>query len=173
MLVRLTKQISDWANWITIVVLIPLVALFFGVVFVAVVSRYVFNASIIESIELTRLAFNWSCFFGAAVAVKRFEHVRFVVLVDRLPALAQRVVAVFVWGALTLFFWLMIDQGWYLFERIRGTVFPALGWSQGLLYLSLPVSGAVMLIHGVAGLVASVADLVRPDGAADVGSASP
>jgi TRAP-type C4-dicarboxylate transport system permease small subunit len=44
---------------------------------------------------------------------------------------------------------LMFWYGIQLTLRIWPTSFPTLGWSQGLLYLPLAVSGALIVVHGL------------------------
>lgn len=148
----LLRRLSDAADRLSRFLLVPLVMGFVGVVFVAVLSRYVFNEPVIQSIELTRLSFNWGCFLGAVVGVKRLAHVRFVFLIERLDTRQRQFLNLFVQILMAAFFVLMIEQGWHLFMKVKGTVFPALEWSQGLLYLSLPVAGAIMLVHAASAL---------------------
>jgi TRAP-type transport system small permease protein len=159
-LLALLRRASELTNRATEVVLVPLTIFFFLVVFVAVLSRYLLNAAIVESIELTRLSFNWACFLGAAVAVQRMAHVRVTFLVTRAGPRVQALVLLLVYLVMLTLFVLMIVQGWALYERVRYTFFPALGWSQGLLYLSLPVSGAVMSVHAIYGAVANACHLL-------------
>jgi TRAP-type transport system small permease protein len=154
------RRASDLTNRATEFVLVPLTIFFFLVVLVAVLTRYLLSIAIIESIELTRLSFNWVCFLGAAVAVHRMAHIRVTFLVKRLPQRLHALVLLVVYLAMLTLFVLMVTEGWGLYLRVRRTFFPALGWSQGLLYLSLPVSGAIMAVHAVYGTVASAAHVL-------------
>lgn len=157
------RRLSDVIDRLSRILLVPLVLGFVGVVFVAVLSRYMFNEPVIQSIELTRIGFNWGCFLGAAVAVKRVAHIRFVFLVEHIPGRPRRILDLAVQATMIAFFYLMIEQGWLLFMKVKGTVFPALDWSQGLLYLSLPVAGAIMIVHAVSAFLDSLIALARPE----------
>jgi len=59
----------------------------------------------------------------------------------------------------TAFFGFLVLQGVEMTQRVYETFFPALGYSQLWLYLPLPVSAAVMVIHGVAFVAADLATL--------------
>jgi TRAP-type C4-dicarboxylate transport system permease small subunit len=59
----------------------------------------------------------------------------------------------------TAFFAFLMVEGVEMTGRVYETFFPALGFSQLWLYLPLPVSAAVMLIHGVAVVAADLAAL--------------
>jgi TRAP-type transport system small permease protein len=146
-------RISTATNRLTELILVPLVAFLAGVLIVAVFSRYVFQLSIVTATEMTRLAFVWGVFLGAAAGVKRGVHVRVVALVSRLPPRVGRLVPVVVHGSLLVFALLMLWHGATLTERMMVTTFPTLGITQGWLYLALPVSGALIAIHAFASLL--------------------
>ncbi len=152
-MIGLIARASAAANRITELILVPLVAFLAGVLIVAVFSRYVFQLSIVTATEMTRLAFVWGVFLGAAAGVKRGAHVRVVALVSRLPAVAGRLVPVVVHGSFLVFALLMLWHGASLTERMSVTTFPTLGVSQGWLYLALPVSGALIALHALSGLL--------------------
>jgi tripartite ATP-independent transporter DctM subunit len=59
-----------------------LIAVEATVIFVGVVSRYVFNASLPWSDELASTVFLWVAMLGAVVAYRRFGHIRMSVLID-------------------------------------------------------------------------------------------
>jgi TRAP-type C4-dicarboxylate transport system permease small subunit len=138
--------VTEWA-------LVPIVAFFTIVLAVSVFSRYVFQLPIVTSVELTRIAFVWACFLGAAAGLKRRSHVRVVAFVNLLPARLQGWVPTFVHGAFLLFALLMVWHGWGLTARMFATTLPTLGISQGWLYLALPVAGALMALHALAALL--------------------
>jgi len=153
-MIGLVVRTSALANRITELVLVPLVAFLAGVLIVAVFSRYVFQLSIVTATEMTRLAFVWGVFLGAAAGVKRGAHVRVVALVSRLPASLGRLAPVVVHGSFLVFASLMVWHGAALTERMSVTTFPTMGVSQAWLYLALPVSGALIALHALAGLLA-------------------
>jgi TRAP-type C4-dicarboxylate transport system permease small subunit len=46
-------------------------------IFVAVLSRYVFHFSLIFSVEISKLLFVWSAFLAATIGFKRKSHIMF------------------------------------------------------------------------------------------------
>lgn len=58
-------------------------AMFF-VLFLQVVSRYVFNAAFSWSEELALILFVWSIYLGAAAAIRRHQHLRLEIVLDKL-----------------------------------------------------------------------------------------
>lgn len=55
----------------------------FLVLFAQVVSRYVFNSAFSWSEELALILFIWSIYFGATAAIKKHQHLRLEILVDK------------------------------------------------------------------------------------------
>ena len=74
------SRASDAVNRATIFCLVALTSLFLIMILTEVTVRYVFNFAFITSDEITRLAFVWSCFLGAAVGMRRLAHVRVTLL---------------------------------------------------------------------------------------------
>ena len=144
---------SQAANRLTELILVPVVGFLALVLIVSVFSRYVFQLSIVTTTEMTRIAFVWGVFLGAAAGVSRGVHVRVVALVSRLPSVFGPVVPAIVHGSFLIFAGLMIWHGASLTERMTVTTFPTLGISQGWLYLALPVSGMLIALHALADLL--------------------
>jgi TRAP-type C4-dicarboxylate transport system permease small subunit len=147
------RRLCDGANRATELLLVPIMGFFTLLLVISVISRYLFQLPIVTSIELTRIAFVWAAFLGAAVALKRGLHVRVVALVSLLPTRLQRVVPVLVHGSFLVFALLMAWHGWALATRMFITTFPTLGISQGWLYLAIPVTGALMALHATSALL--------------------
>jgi TRAP-type C4-dicarboxylate transport system permease small subunit len=158
-MVRVLARLSDWADLGVRYFAIPVGLFTVLIVFFEVLMRYVFRAPLITSVELSRIGFVWSCFLGAALGVKRAKHIRFVFLLERLPAGGQNVLRLAVSAVSAAFFLFLLVQGVSMVQRVADTYFPALGFSQAWLYLPLPLAGACMLIHGAAAVAEGVAAL--------------
>lgn len=156
-MIRLLRRMSDLANRATEFVLVPIVAFFTLLLVASVFSRYLFQLPIVTAIELTRIAFVWACFLGAAVGLKRGVHVRVVAFVSLAPAWFQRGVPFIVHGSFLIFALLMLWHGWSLTDRMFVTTFPTLGISQGWLFMALPVAGALMTLHAASALLSEEA----------------
>lgn len=148
--VHVIGGLSEAANRLTIWLLVPLSVFFVSIIFLSVLTRFIFNHPIIESIELTRLSFVWASFLAAAVASKRRAHISISYFIGMLPNVVARAVALAVELMITAFGSAMAIVGWQLTDRVWVTEFPALGWSQGWLYLPLPVCGVVLTLHALA-----------------------
>ncbi|PRY22246.1 TRAP-type C4-dicarboxylate transport system permease small subunit [Aliiruegeria haliotis] len=120
---------------------------------IAVISRYVFDFSIVTGVELTRIAFVWSCFLAAANAVARARHIRVTILRDLLPEGGVAAVNTFVRLITLAFATAMIWYGSQLCLKVLPTYFPALQISQVWLYLALPISGCLIAYHSLAQLI--------------------
>lgn len=149
-MVRILDTLSDWTDWVTRLLAVPIGTAFILIVFFGVLTRYVFRAPIITSIELARLGFVWSCFLGAALGVKRQKHIQFVFLVENVGGVGRRLIRTVVCALSSAFFLFLVIKGSEMVQAVQGTYFPALGFSQVWLYLPLPLSGLAMLIHGLA-----------------------
>jgi TRAP-type C4-dicarboxylate transport system permease small subunit len=155
------SHLSDWTDRFTRWLLVPMAALFVAVVFLAVLTRYVFRAPIITSIELARIGFVWCAFLGAVVCLKREKHTQFLFLLDRFRGRTRLWLDTWI-AALSLgFFAVVTFKGVQMVQAVQDTYFPALGWSQVWLYLPVPVCCACMLVHTTALLARDVQALVR------------
>jgi TRAP-type C4-dicarboxylate transport system permease small subunit len=161
---RLLRQLSDWADRLARMLLVPIGICFISVVFLGVLTRYVFHAPIVSSIELARISFVWAAFLGAAICFKSEKHTQFAFLLD---AVSARLRAAFKVGIAVLclgFFAFLVVKGVQMVRMVEATYFPALGWSQLWLYLPLPVSGCCMALHALAFLGRDVRALLDATG---------
>ena len=160
-MVLFLKQLSDWVDRLVRMIAIPIGIGTILIVFFEVLMRYVFRAPIITSIELARLGFVWSCFFGATICVKREKHVKFVFLIERFGVPGQRVIRICVDFLSISFFAFLLAKGFQMVQAVQYTYFPALGFSQLWLYLPLPLNALFMLVHSGAFLAEEVKSLRR------------
>jgi TRAP-type transport system small permease protein len=145
---------------LTFVAAVPLGVFFVGIVFANVLARYVFSSPILGSVEYARIAFVWATFIGASMALRRRSHIRLQFLADALPARVRGALDVVLWMLVIAFLAFVAYQGWRLTGRVERTFFPASGVSQVYLYLPLPVSAAIMIVHATAHLLRDLAALV-------------
>jgi len=143
-------RISALANRGTEWVLAPLVMFFTALMLTAVFTRYVLDVSMVNATELTRIAFCWSVFLGAAAATHGLQHVRVTFLADQLPPRGQAALMVLVHLAALGFGLVMVVEGWGVAERMAMTFLPTTGWSQAWIYGAVPVSGALIVLHAAA-----------------------
>jgi len=153
------RRLSDRVDDATRLLAVPIGIATILIVFFEVLMRYVFRAPLITSVELARLGFVWSCFLGAALGVKRGSHIRFVFFLEKCPGIWRALLQVGVSLLCTAFFAFMLLKGVDMTQRVYDTFFPALGFSQLWLYVPLPLSATIMLVHGLAFTAADLAAL--------------
>ncbi len=126
--------------------LLVMVVLVFG----NVVLRYVFNAGITISEEVSRWAFVWLTFLGAIVALKDHGHLGSDMLVSRLPVLGKKACLLIGHGLMLWITWLLFEGSlaqarinWDVEAPVSGTSV-AIFYSAGVVFA---VSAGVILLH--------------------------
>lgn len=116
-------------------------------VFLQVLFRYVLDAPLDWSEEMSTFAFAWMCMLGASVGIRYDEHPRLDVLLVLLPRFTQKIAKVVV--NLSIMFMLIIllvyGTKFTLAMRMQSTA--ALGYSVSFVYMILPISAVIMLLH--------------------------
>lgn len=116
-----------------------------GDVFLGVFSRYVMQATFAWYDEVARLCFIWIVFLGAAVAVKRGQHFRMKLLVDRLAPGAARFAEHVVTLATVAFGGVLLAGGYGIYPIASRQVTDALELSMLWFYGALPVGGVLII----------------------------
>jgi TRAP-type transport system small permease protein len=128
-------------------VLILLTILISGVVLLQVIFRYLLQQPLYWSEELPRYLLIWVSFLAAALAQRSDGHINIMLLVNLLPASAQRWVRLLTRLATLAFLTVLLYSG-FLVTRItvahRST---ALQIPMAAVYLALPVGAALMMLY--------------------------
>ncbi len=131
-------------NQALIVGLMATMALF---VFANVVSRYVFNYSLVWVEELTQYQMIWITWLGAGLALREGRHVAVDLLQDALPARLRRIVR---WGIVATMLAFLLALAWYGVQIVAFSwdqETPMLGLRTGIPYLGIPIGAAVFALH--------------------------
>lgn len=137
-------------DWFLMRILILIVGIQLVCVIWQFVSRYILGTPSTATEEIAQLLLMWLGFLGAAQVLGQRKHLAIHVLGDLAPGRKRRVVSlvgilsVAVFAGPVLIYgggWLALDT----FNQMQMT--PTLGIPQGLVYLAIPVSGAIMLAH--------------------------
>lgn len=147
------KKLIDYVDSLTKYAAMAAFAVMSLMIVLQVVFRYVFEASLSYSEELARFLFIWATLLGAAMCVKRHAHVGFDLLMSRLPKQIRRFGILFANLMGVLFYLVIIFYGIKVVGITMGQTSPALGLKMGYVYLSVPVSGVIMLINGMDNLI--------------------
>ena len=117
------------------------------VLFAGVVWRYFFIDPLTWSDEIARLLFAWLAFLGAAIGVKRGAHSAVAVFEARMPLRWQRLMVLLALVATALMACVLVYTGTRETIANFSQVMAVTRLSRGWQYLSVPVSGALMLVY--------------------------
>jgi len=140
---------EDWFVKLNQWVVIALMATMALLVFVNVVSRYVFNYSIIWVEELTQYQMIWIAYLGAGLALREGRHVAVDTLQDLLPARLRRFVRLAIWFAIAVFLVTLTILGFQIAAFTWNQETPVMNIPTGIPYLAIPIGAAVFLVHAI------------------------
>lgn len=127
----------------------------FGVIsvtaFANVMARYVFNASLAFTSELTINLAVLLTMVGAAIGIREGSHLGFTLLKDMFIGRKHQLLVVLGGAAIVLFYLVLIKFGMdvTLRQLQRSQTTPALGMPMWLLSLSLPLGGILGIVRTV------------------------
>ncbi|SMD08167.1 TRAP transporter small permease [Sporomusa malonica] len=121
------------------------------VVFLQILSRFVFNIPLRWTEEFAVFLLAWVSFLGASVGVKRWAHIGVEAFVLLLPKKMQHVVKLLSLVLSAIFFAIMLYYGIeiVLKQVATGQVSAAMRIPMYLAYLSVPVGATFMLIRTI------------------------
>ena len=131
------------------------------VVAVQVLFRYVFNQSLFWSEELARYLLVWLSFLGASVAYRRKAHPGIDMLQKRMPDALKKSTKILVHLVSLALFAVMIYFGCRFAYFVRLQISPALYLPKWIVFVIVPISGAILLIHAVNFLIGELAEDAR------------
>ena len=118
-----------------------------AIVFVNVVSRYVFNDPIPGADELATLCFTWAVFVGAAAGVRQRLHIGIEFIVNWFPPRGRAVLGLLVVALMAFFVGIVGYYGIKLMLSGNFKLTPVLQWPYTWIYLAIPVGAALMLVR--------------------------
>lgn len=145
--------VSDFLNRLCEVALVILLAAMAIVVFLQVLFRYVLHLPLFWTEEFARYCLVWASLLGAAVALKRGEHIAVTFFLDTFPKKAARALTMVAQVSVILILTVMVCGGIKLVLVTSAQISPALRISMAVPYLALPVGAVIMLFHVVSSLM--------------------
>jgi len=143
----LIKKLSDKLSKGTEIVIGLLLAVMSIVVFLQVIYRYVFHASLPWSEEFARYLLIYLTFLGASVAVKKNAHIGVEAIVKLLPHSVAKA-AEWIANVLSfLFFAILVVCGSKVVKVTLMQLSPAMKVKMGYIYLAIVIGGILMMIH--------------------------
>jgi len=124
------------------------IALMLVIIFLQVISRYLFNHSFEWSEELARFLFVWVVFIGSALIIGDKGHLAVKLLSVKLKGkIASTVLNVIIELCSLVFILILITQGGKMTKTMMFQTSPALGIPMGYVYSIIPISGVLMLLY--------------------------
>ena len=115
--------------------------------FAQVVARYILSASFSWAEEISVLLMVWATWAGACLAVKRGLHLRILIVMDRLPPEAQRVLQLILNGLAVIFLVAIAFTSKVIIDGVTNMTFFSLpSMPMSVLYISIPF-GSILMIY--------------------------
>ncbi len=127
-----------------------------------VISRFVFNHSIIFAEELNSIFILLVTFAGLGYAARHGRHIRMSAISDAMPDRVRKILMIVITGVTAV---LLLILAWYAVQYIismysKGRVYPALGFPVYLSYLWVPVG---LFVSGVQYALTCIQNLKEPE----------
>ena len=123
------------------------------VLFIQVISRYLFNHSLYWSEEVGRYLLIWITFLGASVGVKRYAHIGIDFLYNKTSGVLRKLLDFIIILLGLLFAGILIYFGYKFAYFVRFQKSAALLMPMTIPYLSIAVGGTLIFIHYLAALI--------------------
>ncbi len=127
------------------------IASFFAIILVItilqVILRYVFNDSIIGGNELMEGLFIYTTAIGAAIAVRRRQHINISYIIEQLPAFLQRLDDILVHALVAFLNGVMIFYSIRWIGRVGSNESPVLRVPEWIFQISIPIGCSLVIIY--------------------------
>jgi TRAP-type C4-dicarboxylate transport system permease small subunit len=129
------------------------------IIFMQVVTRYVFGYTYEWSEELARFLFVWVVFLGSALIMGEGGHLAVTLLVSKLKGRPSgTVLQIFINSCSYIFIGLLFTQGWKMTSIMSFQTSPGMGLSMSYVYSIIPISAVLMLLYTVRDTLRIIAD---------------
>ncbi len=142
-IVAFEKWLTRILEWI----LVAIFFIFFAVVILMVVLRYVFNTTIIGANEGIVIAFVFTTAIGGAVAISRKEHISITYFIDKLPKRLNTGISLLGLALVALINAVVAWQSIYWIERTGGFMMPAMQLPQIVAQISVPIGCGLAIVY--------------------------
>lgn len=138
------EQVLVTANRAIVFIMMAVMA---TLVFTNVITRYIFNFSIIWAEEVSQYLMVWIAYLGAGLALRQGRHVAIEMFQDRLRAPLARALRAAIAGMILVFLAVLAVLGFQFvaFAWIQET--PVLNISLGIPYLAVPIGAMLFVLH--------------------------
>ncbi len=160
---RFAMALSDKLNFAVKYFSLVLLVIMTVLIVLQVFFRYVVGSTLVWSEELARYIFIWIVLLGATIGVKEGFHVSVNFITDRLNYSLKQITVVISQVMIFIFSAVMIYYGTKLAQNVAYQLSPAVRLSMFWVYLVLPVSGALIMIHNLAIIPSAIKKVFSSD----------
>ncbi len=148
------RRLRKYASSFWEVVLAACVVILCVGVFVQVLLRYAIKVSFPPMEEIVSISFIYTIFIGAAVGMKRLEHLEIDFLLKKIPPGLQKAFHLGIFAGTAIFLVFVVKEGAVFFFDSYGQTTTYLNLPISYSYAAIPLSGILMLYylcrHGIA-----------------------
>ncbi|MGM9902692.1 TRAP dicarboxylate transporter subunit DctQ [Enterococcus sp. 10A9_DIV0425] len=124
-----------------------------GIVLWQVFSRSILGDPNTVTEELVRFGLVWFAMLASAYVVGQKAHLAVTILSEKLSGKKSKVLEIIVQCLFLIFaMMIMVYGGWNAVTLTMGQISPSLGISMGYVYLSIPVSGVLIILYSLINL---------------------
>jgi TRAP-type C4-dicarboxylate transport system permease small subunit len=146
-MLNLFDQFLDFISAVVKYVILVMTTCIFLIVLFTVFSRYLFNYVASWSEEVPRYLLVWIGFLGAALAVRQDEHIGFDYIFNKLPPTGQKILRLLLNLGIVIIGLIMVVYGIDFVKQFGGDWMESIPYTNTWFYVSLPVSGALILLY--------------------------
>lgn len=146
------NRFSDIVDKVSRAALLVIMAVMISVILMQVFFRYALNAAMPWPEELTIFLLSWMSFIGSGIALKSWQHIGITLFANMLPRRIRAYLSILVKLAVLFFAIFLTYTGYILVQQSVHMVSDALRISMIWPRLSLPIGGAIMVIHMISAL---------------------
>jgi TRAP-type transport system small permease protein len=150
---KMIEKLNDILDRVVFCMLVLLMCGMIIIVFGQVVGRFVFNYSPAWMEEMSRFLLIWASFIGAALMLRKSGHINVSVLRNVFPFHIRRVITIFDYLILPLFFAILSYYGFRLAIRYIPRISETMGFSMSYVYAVFPIAFALMFLYAFEELV--------------------
>lgn len=146
-LTQVLRMIDTYVHKVLLIVAQLALAAMIAIVCITVYYRYVLNSGIIWAEEVPRILVALFAFIACAMGVRDDMHVGISMLYNRFSVngTPRKALDILVNLATLTAGWLMAYYGWKLCAQLGRFTMPATGWPRWVQYISMPISGIVII----------------------------
>ena len=139
---KLLNIILGTVKWVVIFLISTMTI----ILFIAVLSRYLFGRSFYWIDAYCRYALIWIAFLGSAMVLRRREHIGVDVVIDLLPKILRKWIIKADIFLILVFSFAMFIQGIKLYKITEKQVIPDLNIKMSNIYVIIPISAVLLAL---------------------------